>query len=103
MAESVSSEWRRLFREVLAASGEGLQAKIDAVEGAIFFRLQELESQLDGAAERSDMQDALEAIAKLRAKKLGFSRSSGVWAGQSKSHGEKFKSTQTRTSSTQLP
>jgi hypothetical protein len=89
MADSVGSEWRRLFREALAANGESLQIKIDAVEGAIFFRLQEIESVPDAAAERSDMQDALDAMAKLRAKKLGLLRNSGVWAG---SKPEKAKS-----------
>ena len=98
MADSASSEWRKLFREALAASGDGLQTKIDAVEGAIFFRLQELESRADAAAERSDMQDALNAITELRAKKSTFSRRSGVWAGHSPR--PKLRNTQGPSSST---
>jgi hypothetical protein len=102
MAESAGSEWRELLLEALAATGEALQTKIDAVEGAIFYRLQELESKPDAAAERSDMQEALDAVARLRAKKSGFLRSSGVWAGHSKSHGAKFEGAQTADSSTHL-
>jgi len=102
MAESAGSDWRSLFCEALASSDDALQSKIDEVEGAIFFRLQELESQHDAAAERSDVQAALDALSKLRAKQSGFSRRSGVWAGHSKSHDSKFNKTQTPNSSARL-
>jgi hypothetical protein len=95
MVDDGGSEWRRLFRETLASSEEGLRDRLDALEGAVFFRLQEIESRQDAASERSDMQQALEAVAKLKAPKPGFSRKSGVWAGHSKHRVAEFNNVQT--------
>jgi len=54
------------------------------VEGAIFFRFQELERNPDADSERSAIQEATQAIVILKAQKLGSSRRSGVWAGAPK-------------------
>jgi hypothetical protein len=102
MVDGGGSEWRKLLREALASGEEGLRDRLDAVDGAIFFRLQEIESRQDAASERSDMQQALEVIAKLKAPKPGFSRKTGVWAGHSKHRVAEFSNTQTPDPSGQM-
>jgi hypothetical protein len=73
MSESNSRSWEEPFLEALLETDkEKLTKLVYEVEGAMYFRLQELAGSSDHHEERSGMQVACAALLSIRVHKLGW-------------------------------
>ena len=82
MTQESASDWRRLFQSMLEETdARKLRDKVDALEGAIFVRYQELEFSSASAGERSALQEATDILFKFKTEKLGYSQRVSRWAG----------------------
>ena len=85
MTQESASDWRRLFQAMLEETdARRLRDKVDALEGAIFVRYQELEFSSNSAGERSALQEATDVLFKFKTEKLGYSQRVSRWAGPAK-------------------
>lgn len=73
MQDSNSSSWRQPYLEALKETNkEKLNELAYSVEGAIFFRRQELAGSVDHQEEWDEMNSALATLLKIRTEKLGW-------------------------------
>jgi hypothetical protein len=85
MTQESASDWQRLFQSMLEETdARRLRDKVDALEGAIFVRYQELEFSSNSAGERSALQEATDVLFKFKTEKLGYSQRVSRWAGPAK-------------------
>ncbi len=70
---TTAADWRRLLDECLAENDKNsLHQKANALEEALFVRLQELSSDESAETEKSAMKEATWKLLRIRAEKLGF-------------------------------
>jgi hypothetical protein len=82
-----NADWRHLLQEMLAEiDPTALRQKADALETALYFCSQELQSNPDGEAERKALAGPSHTLLKIRIEKLGFPLDAkflnGNWARQ---------------------